>query len=78
MGFKSYSTQLVLAILLCAVQGALSEKWEHTCKDVNGKALGIDSDPEDPDNGKVEDGWPMWVRVPSTCLVCVMHSMPLG
>jgi solute carrier family 8 (sodium/calcium exchanger) len=37
--------------------------WDKTCKDVSGQILGIDTKEEDDVEGKIEDGWPMGLRV---------------
>jgi solute carrier family 8 (sodium/calcium exchanger) len=71
MGFKSYNTKQlavnVLAILLCAAPGALGQissgGWDESCKDVSGKLLGRDSEPEIDKEGKIEDGLWMPIRL---------------
>jgi solute carrier family 8 (sodium/calcium exchanger) len=69
MALKAHDAQLVLALLLCAATGALAD-WDESCKDVSGKLLGFDSDEEDAKAGKIEDGWPMPIR-----LICYLIGL---
>jgi solute carrier family 8 (sodium/calcium exchanger) len=37
--------------------------WDESCRDTAGTLLGRDSDETDPVKGKIEDGWPMGLRL---------------
>jgi solute carrier family 8 (sodium/calcium exchanger) len=53
----------LLGIVLTTVGASPFPTWDDSCAHQSGTFLGIDSDEEAPRQGKIEDGWPMGLRL---------------
>jgi solute carrier family 8 (sodium/calcium exchanger) len=66
MESKANHLRIVLTIFSWAVLGVTANPfatWAESCRLHSGTLLGIDSDEADPYSGKIEDGWPMGLRL---------------